>query len=121
MRYLKLFKESKDEYYTKLNYSQFINESAWHIDFSIQSIDYLIIFLINKNIEVNTEDTVMRIYYAENGIHKLIINIYELPDEYFIVDVGKSTYQYAKPTEYYKCDQIDGVKELLIDKGIIKE
>lgn len=45
-------------------------------------------------------------------------NISELEDEYFRVSLNKDTRGY-RTDAVYKCDQIDGVKELLKNKGYI--
>jgi hypothetical protein len=41
------------------------------------------------------------------------VYIWRLPDEYYLVVI------YPKNGEMYKCDQFDGLKELLLDKGIL--
>ena len=46
----------------------------------------------------------------EKSTNQPILFIRCLPDEYYDVQIGP---------EYYRCDQFDGVKELLRDKNII--
>lgn len=42
-----------------------------------------------------------------------VIYIYKLPDEWFIL--VKTPQQISEETKYYKCDQLDGLTQLLND------
>lgn len=114
MKYLNNFKENKEDYYIELestslncNYINMMNNSTqylkklfhkdkWHIKMDGKKIRYLDGYTM-----------------GQSWVYS--ITIYELVDEYFLVHyVTKHKNNY-----YYKCDQLDGVKEMLNDLYII--
>ena len=110
MRHIKLFEGfNKDEYYqeiTELPYYEIDEEESKRV-----------FILLNKMLDSVSMDITYR--------HEIIIDFRDLDmwiicavDEYYYIrydDGTKQPYGY-----YYKCDQWDGLLELLKDKGIIK-
>lgn len=129
MKYLKNFKESKDEYYIEIG--KIVNncEPAFlpstKIDISKQSVAYINdIFkgtVSQIDIDYNRSSSYNEIGLIETEVgNKYIrisknsdITISEYTDEYYKVNVFRDGLS-------YKCDQLDGVRELLKDKGLIK-
>lgn len=109
MKYLKNFKENKDEYYVECTPTD-INA----IRISKQTIEYLSQFKDLTCISNVYPKDELSIFNTSTG--KKIVELYELPDEYFMVYVKKTAGYFGT---WYKCDQLDGVKELFIDRGII--
>lgn len=137
MKFLKFFNESKEDYVSNPDVTKTLEEEGKSMSLTSQKY---ITKLINDrypgaepevygrrvvsdgmHIEVEYSSLVqisvgklkyMYIYDFQRGIH---ISIYELKDEYFLVTVIKS----EKLQFLYKCDQLDGVSELLKDNGII--
>ena len=118
MKYLKLF-ENKSEYYFQINQRQYVYLRKEAIDMEESNI--------NKIIPVNYKPssiTDQETYYklaVQFPIHIWIrpssgkyLHIHQCRDEYFIVSVDYA----AAPPQHYKCDQIDGVLQLLKDKRI---
>lgn len=133
MRYLKNFKESdKSDYYT----TDVIGDQKY-IDISEQSIDYIKTLFpgIIKSKQFtdeseyryetdlrsakNGEFICVKIYKKRNGKWdgNFVMYIMELEDEYFTVYLARHVENKDGPT-IYKCDQIDGVRELIKDKVI---
>lgn len=119
MKYLKQFKENKDDYYTRIKSNTRFYQRKDAISLPQKSIEYIKNIFKNKDVQFSFENfqgkELMCIFNSINGRYKLVINISELPDEYFLLDV----YLYNKETEYYICDQLDGIKELLVDLKVI--
>lgn len=121
MRYIKKFNEvDKDDFYTKISLSSYDKLLNDKIPISKQSIYYIKGFF-NKGWIVN-------IYFDKRENKYLIVNnedikiiIYELPDEYFLIDIIiiNNNKPAIKSLAIYKCDQLDGVKELLKDLKLI--
>lgn len=112
MKYLKQFNESdKSEYYIKYDPGHLHSK-----DLCIMSEGNIKYFeSIIKIFHFSVHKRMLTFYYklSNSGINIPIGYIYEIPDEYFIV-------YFIKSKSYYKCDQLDGVKELLVDKRIIE-
>lgn len=137
MKYLRPFEESKDEYYIKIGYndSPFKYLKDISINISKQNIDYISkLFKIDIYDILVMNSSVYDINYLNlrSIKNKTNIMIYELVDEYFLVCFEFNLSKGLTPNPFrfdaernkgkngsYKCDQIDGVKELLIDNGII--
>lgn len=130
MKYLKLFKESdKSDYYSILPIGGALEILSDIIDVSDISFNYikklfinnksLISFGYNKvlasNLQGNNKN--INISFLKGDIYDTRISIFitELKDEYFIVEIFDGNKSIPK----YKCDQIDGVKELLTDLNYI--
>lgn len=133
MRYLKKFTENKDEYYVV---SRTYYPTSTKVNISKQSVHY-ITSLFNgicrgssfKGYEYRydvdnrefTDINYLIIFKSNN--YGCILKIYEMEDEYFHVVIyppSDGRPLAGKGDEVFKCDQVDGVRELLIDKGIIK-
>ena len=54
-----------------------------------------------------------------NGNRESIL-IIQLEDEWFLVNADNNTTDNDESYNYYRCDQVEGLKKLLKDKGIIK-
>lgn len=117
MKYLKKFKESKEEYYVNFDTSKL--EKKEFINISDRSVYYIKEFLgvkFNYRLTslypgISNVDKYIMIYEVSGGNERLKYSIMELEDEYFIVHVYKGKLY----SNTYKCDQIDGVLELLKD------
>lgn len=128
MKYLKKFKESKDEYYVGISlpiYNQYLDDL---ISIGTQNIDYIKkLFTLYGGPEKwtikeekvrNSSDSHLSVR-IEPTKYNATIFIYEIPDEYFLVCIYGEFNTGNRRLSMYKCDQIDGVKELLIDLKII--
>lgn len=119
MKYLNNFKENKDDYYIK-NYgsSDIIIDSG--VDISMHSQKYIKNLLMSvQGYQVNIKKSnYTSIYYMYILLINYQINIYELKDEYFIVNIDLFN-DVNSIIDRYKCDQLDGIKELLEDLKII--
>lgn len=119
MKYLKHFKEN-NEYFVKVDNF----DSGDCISISNQSIDYIKqffadveaqfnVFQVACPTETNPKSTfsILEIFIEDESYDRSSdesdIDIWEYPDEYFFVIFNKSNLT-------YKCDQLDGVKELLM-------
>lgn len=133
MKYLKLFKESKEDYYVEM--SKFDHDNSTCIkpitkntfDY-IQNILFKSIYSVS-NLRINDKNNYLsyRGHFWHNISFEILyicdVFISELEDEYFLVSIfnpGSKILPQLSNKLFYKCDQLDGVKELLIDKGIIK-
>lgn len=69
---------------------------------------------VNKIVhdKAGVNKTLLQIYFMNNSGH---IDLFELKDEYF----GVFIYMNRDSERQYKCDQLDGIKELLEDLEII--
>lgn len=121
MKYIKHFNENKESYYVEYN-AHFVEFADDIIDMPTGSIEYIeTLFGENWKLysdwELNSNANRgihIKSRYRANSIRYL--DIIELKDEYFLVIiVGNGT-----GMQRYKCDQLDGVRELLMDKGIIQ-
>lgn len=65
---------------------------------------------------IQWENKIIEIYKKTAGI---ILTIAELEDEYFLVTIVSTYYDINEEDRFYKCDQLDGIKELLEDLKII--
>lgn len=120
MRYIKNFKEkrniNKEDYYVEIsNYDYMVLSMSDSVpNMSKQSIDYISNLFNNKGDSWNLFQDSVNVSLFKTEDYDVYIG--ELNDEYFGVFLNK---RYTGSMTYYKCDQLDGVKELLIDKGII--
>lgn len=141
MKHLKLFKEiNKDDFYTEIKDGTWLNYTpSWgeHEDIIINmpriNIEYIRNLFKDKkykkfniikirdasipekyNLEISVNNDSL---YPENSkLSEILITITELADEYFIVSFEIPN---IHDGNVYKCDQIDGVKELLQDLKLI--
>lgn len=135
MKYIKKFNEGeKDDYYIEIsssNRAEIDNSHNKYLEISKQSINYILkLFpdIKRRDGEFGNDGYTYKLPKISHSSNNNYICIYlnnsnlmyiiEMEDEWFIVSINIiHTYTTTK----YKCDQLDGIKELLIDKGIIKE
>lgn len=146
MKYLKYFKESKEEYYKKwtdsdedipakimskynmdyicslfpgiIKSKSFPILSNYKYRYEIRDLYTFLryIFFIRKPPKINKSGEGFISIYIKN--EKCNIDIVELEDEYFYVAFYNKRSS-LDVSLMYKCDQLDGVKELLKDMNII--
>lgn len=135
MRYLKLFKESNNEYYFDIK-SQSGLDLIGSISVSMSQKSQMAISNLNwnckdvkkKKLEGNPKSS----FYVQSAIgigHIFLditliptfinLEIVEIEDEWFIVRIHNQGNKYSKPLQTYKCDQLDGLIQLLKDKELI--
>ena len=126
MKYLKRF-ESKEEYYKELNSDpgRLPEEVALLGRIEVKKSDFKFLF-DDKRFEVrifydrNDNPSSFGVIFKEEdciffrGVGLIDMFIYGLKDEYFVVRFNDDD-----QLSYYLCDQIDGVKMLLKDKGVL--
>lgn len=133
MKHLKLFKENKDkeDYYVEVSQTVYSDYFYNIIHISQQNIEYIERLIYNKNFTLNIDLVAIRPTHLINNIRisptqtansyeNERITISELEDEYFLTNIKF----YARTGHFlrelrYKCDQIDGIKELFEDLNII--
>jgi hypothetical protein len=124
MKHIKLFKEgfNREDYYVQIDKEESDDLLETFIDLSQETFD-----------KINSRCTCResRRNYIANGLHNIFLDggknqypkrvwINELPDEYFLVrgevdDIMSGPFNPA--FIYFKCDQVEGVIELLKDYG----
>ena len=132
MKHIKLFEGYLDEYYQKITFNDF-EVYQYGKDNSVNNrVDFDRKLMINLG-SLFTEGFKFGTLYIgsqPNGsIYGMTINgnresilIIQLEDEWFLVrqqveDIMSGPYD---TYNYYRCDQVEGLKKLLKDKGIIK-
>lgn len=125
MKYIKKFKESvypspdKDDYYVEIKY---VDHRDLNMNDKIRMSKYNFDWIVSlfKLTDVRQPDSYKSPYEKYNTIlytnSIYAIYISELEDEYFLVSFSRLDGHYQI---FYKCDQLDGVKELLKDSKII--
>ena len=129
MKYLKLFEGYLDEYYQKITFNDF-EVYQYGKDNSVNNrVDFDRKLMINLG-SLFTEGFKFGTLYIGGSIYGMAINgnresilIIQLEDEWFLVrqqveDIMSGPYN--ESYNYYRCDQVEGLKKLLKDKGIIK-
>lgn len=127
MKYLKKFNESdKSEYYIEYvdgyyNQSEEIKKDI--VNISEHSVNYFTKLFSHKNIKINKNQLNygrLHLSIKDNTGNICNLVIIELKDEYYIVHPNQySSSGDIKVPNVYKCDQMEGVKELLTDLDII--
>jgi hypothetical protein len=126
MIYLRRYNESdNNEYYTKLDFDAWVDGAKNLINMNSTAIKILDDFFkkkwnTNKSGEYRTSQK-RTISYSQHKSPVEYVAIHECPDEYYYVSIAKSTdvpyvSSRANITTYWKCDQLDGVLELLQDQ-----
>jgi hypothetical protein len=129
MRHIKLFEIfGKDDYYSESSGEEFINLEL--VDASKEVYDKLIemrdrkvwgIYRVGNIIvrRMGRESFIsINIWRVDEQTDETIVwRIWECSDEWFFVEVRDTQ---SSISLYYKCDQFEGLVELLKDKGIIK-
>jgi hypothetical protein len=146
MKWMKLFEGfDTDEYYQKINRVDF-DVYQWGEDNSLNNrVDFdrkimtNIGSLLNNGFKFDMSGSAQKSLYRYIGGDDLIyvmtitgiresILIIQLEDEWFLVrqvkDIMSDQYNRigidTESYNYYRCDQVEGLKKLLKDKGIIK-
>lgn len=118
MKYLKLF-EDINGYYEEIT---LVVNVTLHISLIEMSEDDIRIFkrwFSNGKVEKSPYDNDRRVVIVnmspQYSKDKAVIHIGKLEDEYYTV----SFFSMSTNIDYFKCDQLDGVKKLLIDKKLL--
>jgi len=127
MKWIKLFEGYLDEYYQKINRVDF-DVYQWGEDNSLNNrVDFDRKIMTNIGSLLNNGFKFDRLYIGSNVMtitgNRESILIIQLEDEWFLVrqqveDIMSGPYN--ESYNYYRCDQVEGLKKLLKDKGIIK-
>ena len=132
MKYLKSFESLDSPQYEIIEYEQFTNEFHKLINFSCMDkmLKLLKPFDIDRDYEVPTfynglwvtrGSFTFKITFHKNETEDVDMDIYEMNDEWFFVRLDpRSSRTESQFSVYYKCDQWDGVVQLLKDKKILK-
>jgi hypothetical protein len=119
MKHIKLF-EDLNEYYVKGDISDLYHDDTNQfidIDFKYFSYFSNILKVVKLPTYITNICEGLRLFY--NGG---TCNIFEMKDEWFYVIIypdNPDNRTLGKEGTLYKCDQFDGLKKLLKDKGII--
>ena len=140
MTHLKLFEKfDKSEYYQEITFIDYVNlrgvkfencnkfsikEKRYLRSFSVLNDYYSGIYLHCKIGDNNYPDQ----FYIRPYINKKlnseykIVYIDKLPDEWFVVQMKTESVLNSDffTEKFWKCDQLDGLEELLRDQGIIR-
>jgi len=130
MKYLKLFEGYLDEYYQKITFRDF-EVYQWGEDNSVNNrVDFdreimtNIGSLLNKGFKFGGlyigGDMFGRVSGMTINGNRESILIIQLEDEWFLVNADNNITDNDESYNYYRCDQVEGLKKLLKDKGIIK-
>ena len=130
MKWIKLFEGYLDEYYQKITFRDF-EVYQWGEDNSLNNrVDFdreimtNIGSLLNKGFKFGGlyigGDMFGRVSGMTINGNRESILIIQLEDEWFLVNADNNTTDNDESYNYYRCDQVEGLKKLLKDKGIIK-
>ena len=116
MKHLRKYNESfnKDEYYITCTWDDWANTSSIKIE--KKYVDFLLHY---PNIKFKLYENEQSYYVVSENVY-----IYQTEDEYFMcridcpVDVSLDKYHFVDVNQInlYKCDQFEGLLELLVDK-----
>lgn len=116
MRYIKIFEEYNSKYYVEISHSQYF-DGVDETPFSEREIDKISGYIRDLSIRIG-----VNVHHINNDgikvsalIHKKIgnsIDVYKCFDDYYLVRIITKM---ADKIWYFKCDAIDGVKELFDD------
>ena len=128
MRHIRVFEGFGDEYYQKVddNESPLLNKDKFGdyewVDLSRRVIDYLKSEIMygwdisdSSYRDVGFVTLSMKVYRSRKLVTALTFIILESSDDWFWVNVSIKGLN-----QTYKCDQFDGLVQLLKDKGVIK-
>ncbi len=109
---LKRFNENKDEFYSEINHQQYVYLRRRSIDMEEKYTN----IIMPSNLWLKTNNARYVINDGNHPYHIWIrpsigkyLHIHQCKDEYFIVRIDYA----SAPAKYYKCDQIEGVLQLL--------
>jgi hypothetical protein len=112
MRHIKSINEYNKSLYNKITFYEYMELSTTMVRTSYDSEIYKQLSKLGK-IQLKDLATNNNLGLASVNYIKLILNdvikVVQLEDEYYLV----VQYQYAQNENYYKCDQVDGVIELI--------
>lgn len=115
------YQKVSEQEYLKLKFlGKPVNIEDVHINYILNKLFYKLIdhkivryyFIPERSLREFQLKQSLKLTY-DNGDTFMEINIYQLDDEYFLVDFN------SQVEEFYKCDQIYGLESLFKDKGII--
>lgn len=114
MKYLKLFEESSDDILwhviSHIDYLHYLDDIV-HIDKEVDKIKSII--LNHKpDAEIKITNAYIKALIKYNYHISGEMKIYLLPDDWYLVSFVKN-FKVSKTHSYYKCDQLEGLKELI--------
>ena len=108
------------EYYYKLTEDEFTTQDNFLFtkeDLDLFFSSFEVVAMLSNNPTLSSGIILPKDFGFAEDISIVIISggidIYNGGDEWYIVDMGGG--------RYYKCDQIEGIRKLMVDEGIIKE
>lgn len=113
---LKLFEEyNNDNYYQLLDVDDFLDAEYDRIEMSDKTINRIKQAFVGWDIEVGYLNEFIYMWdFDPNADHE--IKIFEVDDEYFYCYINNYNQDI---TDYYKCDQLEGLIKLFKDKELI--
>lgn len=128
MKYLKLFEGYLDQsqYWEIDDISPYRDRGIIRfpsIEMDRKIVDYLTklgFAYKNHNNKMYWMDKTIDRRSLKSRLKEKIISIYQLEDDYFIVDDEVYDGSLCISSKYWKCDQFDGLKKLLKEKGFDK-
>jgi hypothetical protein len=140
MKHIKLFLEGfdKSEYYHEIDVDEYDSCFGLIDDYYVEQ-EYKIVDIDEKYLDILKNRSIGKLefeIYSDISVSELKINkkmaigiysdigsikIYEISDEWFVVYVADVLKKETDDFEtFYKCDQFDGLVELLKDRGVIR-
>jgi hypothetical protein len=115
MRHIKFFLEGfdKSDYYQEMDRGELLYLRSIGFTSDDDELLKLIQFLNSRYIKFDLSPTNSVNFYSEDGRPVYILTVV---DEYYYVAIGSRS---TTPATYWKCDQFEGLMELLKDKGVI--
>ena len=108
MKHIKKFNESDSNFYTKISFEEYTTSDDELEAFDDVEIDFLNTMGFEKR-RKHSDGFVTKRKYNDFPPFSIFTMIKKAKDEWYYVCYDSST----EPTTYYKCDQWEGLKELL--------
>ena len=119
MKNIRLFEGFMDKYYEEITEDEYMILSSTRgvvkfEDWEINKIKSMFGKKWNVKLHPLSGVSLINVWEKSDSIYLkdiFTITITPLPDEYYLVS-------FRRPSQMFKCDQLDGLKKLLQDKGI---
>jgi len=120
MKHIKLFEGfDNDDYFQHIDNDDWWDNRDEQIEMSYNTIKKICGLFSNWDIEVDNNMYILDNQNVSIKNYEYTINLYEVDDEYFYVNVTRR-YPNGESFEYsYKCDQLEGLIKFLKNENII--